>query len=59
MTPQEFCYWLQGFFELSDAKILTEQQVKTIENHLNLVDVTVSAHNASITPTKDTVTLRC
>lgn len=59
MTPQEFCYWLQGFFELSNAITLTEQQVKTIEHHLDLVDVTVNAHNTSISLAKDTVTLRC
>lgn len=59
MTPQEFYYWLQGFFELSNAKALTEQQAKTIEPHLNLVDVTVNAHNASTVPAKDTVNNRC
>jgi len=37
MRSQEFAYWLQGFFELSDAKNLTEDQVKIIKNHLKLV----------------------
>jgi hypothetical protein len=37
MTPQEFCYWLQGFFELSDSEDLTQAQTISIKNHLNLV----------------------
>lgn len=42
MTPENFVYWLQGFFELSDAAgaantALTPQQVQAIKNHLQLV----------------------
>lgn len=38
MTSKDFCYWLQGFFELSEPnKALTPEQVKTIKNHLKLV----------------------
>jgi hypothetical protein len=38
MTSKDFAYWLQGFFELSDANTpLTEKQVQTIKNHLKLV----------------------
>lgn len=38
MKSTEFCYWLQGFFELSDKdKPLTQEQVQTIKNHLKLV----------------------
>lgn len=37
MTPIEFAYWLQGFFELSEAESLSEKQVKVIKNHLGLV----------------------
>jgi hypothetical protein len=44
MTGRDFCYWLQGFFEISenleddikDIK-LTDKQVKIIRSHLNLV----------------------
>lgn len=39
MKSTEFCYWLQGFFELSDSKELTPKQVECIKNHLNLVFV--------------------
>lgn len=37
MKSTEFCYWLQGFFELSKLDKLSEEQVKCIKNHLNLV----------------------
>lgn len=37
MKATEFCYWLQGLFELSDSKTLTEEQVTKIKNHLKLV----------------------
>ena len=37
MNSTEFTYWLQGFFEISDAKKLDEKQVQVIKDHLNLV----------------------
>ncbi len=38
MKSQEFCYWLQGYFELSQPGIAIEpNQVKTIKKHLALV----------------------
>lgn len=38
MKSVEFCYWLQGFFELSGGvKPLTEEQTKCIQAHLALV----------------------
>lgn len=38
MTPQDFCYWLQGFFELStDGITVTPEQVLIIKDHLKLV----------------------
>lgn len=37
MTPENFAYWLQGFFEISGAKTLDERQVQEIKNHLDLV----------------------
>lgn len=39
MKPENFCYWLQGYFELSWSNELTQDQVNTIKNHLNLVFV--------------------
>lgn len=37
MKPTEFCYWLQGFFELSQSTQLSEKQVQMIKNHLAMV----------------------
>ena len=40
MTPANFCYWMQGFFEITEVNkeiILTPEQVKMIRAHLNLV----------------------
>lgn len=37
MNELNFAYWLQGFFELTDAETLTVDQVKIIKEHLALV----------------------
>lgn len=46
MTPENFCYWLKGIFEIQEAGInesqevqrkLTEAQVRMISQHLNYV----------------------
>jgi len=37
MTTEAFIYWLQGYFEISDAKTLNEKQVSIIKDHLALV----------------------
>lgn len=37
MTSRDFVFWAQGFFELTDATILTEKQVDLFKRHLNLV----------------------
>lgn len=37
MKSRDFCYWLQGFFELSSDKSLDYDQIAAIRNHLNLV----------------------
>lgn len=41
MTSRDFCYWLQGFFEITKANRplieLTSDQVAMIEKHLSLV----------------------
>lgn len=38
MNPQDFCYWLQGFAELTD-KAPTQAQWKAIREHLALAFV--------------------
>lgn len=37
MTERDFCYWLQGFFEITERKKLTEKEVEQIKKHLTLV----------------------
>lgn len=37
MTPNDFCYWLKGYFELSGTTQLTDTQLTIIKDHLNLV----------------------
>ena len=37
MNAEHFIYWLQGFFELSGAATLNEEQVKVIKEHIALV----------------------
>jgi hypothetical protein len=37
MTPENFCYWLQGYMELTHAKNLNASQFQIIQDHLNLV----------------------
>jgi len=37
MTPQEFAYWLQGYFELNDSATIDDRQAQIIKDHLALV----------------------
>jgi hypothetical protein len=37
MTSREFCYWLQGYFEISDADTLEERQLDVVKKHLAMV----------------------
>lgn len=39
MKSTEFCYWLQGLFEIGKPTTLDAEQVQTIKNHLNMVFV--------------------
>jgi hypothetical protein len=48
MTPENFVYWLNGFFEISGSKNLTEEQVQVLKDHLKLV-LTKKTPNITIT----------
>lgn len=40
MTERDFCFWLQGFFELGGEAVplsLNNHQTRQIKNHLNMV----------------------
>lgn len=37
MKPEEFCYWLQGVFEMSNTKEFDKRQTATLKRHLGMV----------------------
>lgn len=37
MTSQDFCYWLQGYLEVSNPALIKEKELAIIKEHLNLV----------------------
>lgn len=37
MKSRDFCYWLQGLFEVGELTELNAKQVATIRQHLNMV----------------------
>lgn len=37
MTNQEFCYWLQGYFEISRNVTLTQSKITLINQKLNQI----------------------
>lgn len=65
MTSRDFCYWLQGYFEIAQPTSLTSDQLEMIKNHLKMVfaydlDKTVPAevsekldqiHSTTVVPT--------
>lgn len=58
MTQEQFCFWLQGIFELCpDLKCLTEAQVKQIREHLDYVfnGKVTQPYSIQFTPTTSTL----
>lgn len=39
MKSVEFCYWLQGLFEVAEPETLNAKQTDLIKRHLNMVFV--------------------
>ncbi len=37
MTPRDFCYWLQGFFEINNPITIDPIELDIIKDHLKLV----------------------
>lgn len=37
MTSRDFCFWLQGYFEISGEQTIAGNQVEVIKRHLALV----------------------
>ncbi len=45
MTPENFCYWLQGFFELHDKgrfEVIDAERARIIRDHLREVFIKVT-----------------
>jgi len=39
MTARDFCFWLQGYFEITKPESINLDQLRLIQRHLNLVFV--------------------
>lgn len=39
ITSRDFCYWFQGFLEISGAIALSADQIAVVRNHLSMVFV--------------------
>ncbi len=37
MNTIDFCFWLQGYFEINGKAEINSEQAEVIKNHLNLV----------------------
>ena len=37
MNSRDYCFWLQGFFEISETEELTMKQTEIVKKHLSLV----------------------
>ncbi len=53
MTAQEFCYWLQGHLEISKTKVLGEEELKIVREHLQLVFTKVTSGEGQIKSLQD------
>lgn len=54
MTSQDFCYWLQGYFEITGAGQLTDREL-IIADHLQEVFKKVTPDRATSTITTDSL----
>ncbi len=48
MTPVDFCYWLQGYFEIENPKELDEKQTQIVKDHLELVFTKITPDYSSL-----------
>ena len=52
-NPELFCFWLKGFFELSNADTISDKQLQIIKDHLDLVFDKITPDRNGITQTYD------
>jgi len=43
MSPQDFCYWLQGVLEVTKPEQLDKEQLAMVREHLDLVFTKVTS----------------
>jgi len=52
MSPENFCYWLSGYFEIAESgeqlESLDEDQIQVIQEHLALVLHKVTGETRSV-----------
>ena len=36
MTSRDFCFWLQGYFEISNSSSISSDQINMVKRHLAL-----------------------
>jgi hypothetical protein len=48
MSSENFCYWLQGYYEISRGSKPTEEQWAIIMEHLKIVDKLESIKSPNI-----------
>jgi hypothetical protein len=48
MTPEQFCYWLQGLVEIGKPEQLNKEQIQIIKEHLDLVFTKVTGDQTII-----------
>lgn len=48
ISPENFCYWLQGFFEIQNPETLDATQVQIIKDHLATVFTKVTPDRGEI-----------
>ncbi len=71
MNTIDFCFWLQGYFEINGKAEINSEQAEVIKNHLNLVfkheidplresqtSTSVDILNSTHSPLNDTL-IRC
>lgn len=39
MQARDFCYWLQGYFEIANPQSLSAEQLAVVQRHLKMVFV--------------------
>lgn len=65
MNAEQFCYWLKGYFDISETSELTQKQAEEIKkqlnttlNNFNKVQVHLFNKDPALAPQSDIITNR-